>query len=101
MKIIALALALALPLAAAQEQAAELAAGEDFSSQMDELVGLKQEGGTENIEDGERTKNYILRTGMRGRWGGDDSDSEEDAANDDGDVQSLNPDPGPSHRTQG
>ena len=50
---------------------AELAAGEDFSSQMGELVGLEQEE-DEVAEDGTRTKNYILRAGMRDRWGDDD-----------------------------
>ena len=55
---------------------AELAAGEDFSSQMDELVGLKQEE-DEDAEDGTRTKKYMLRPGMRDRWGGDDKDGDD------------------------
>ena len=55
---------------------AQLAAGEDFNSQM-ELVGLgyglKQEE-DDDAEDGARTKKYILRPDMRDRWGGDDND---------------------------
>ena len=55
---------------------AELAAGEDFSSQMDELVGLKQEE-DEGAEDGTRTKKYMRRPDMRDRWGGDDKDGDD------------------------
>ena len=52
---------------------AELTAGEDFSSQMDELVGLKQEE-DENAKDGEDGTQYMLRPGTRDRLGGDDKD---------------------------